>query len=107
MQLNDFQQQALQSVAITDKTIAALAHRSLGLSGEAGVVGNAVKKVIRDKNGILSDEDIALLKEKLGDVLYYIAVLAEYAGLELDAIAATNLEKSAAFRQARNSNQQI
>lgn len=103
MQFNDFQQQALQSVAITDKTVAALAHRSLGLSGEAGVVGNIVKKVIRDKNGIMSDEDVALLKEKIGDVIYYAAVLADYADLTFDEIAAANLEKSAAFKAARNS----
>lgn len=103
MQFNDYQKQALQSVAITDKTIAALAHRSLGLSGEAGVVGNAVKKVIRDQNGVLSDEDTALLKEKIGDVLYYAAVLADYAELDLDEIALANLEKSAAFRKSRSS----
>ena len=36
MQLNDFQKQALQSVAITDKNVAVLAHRTLGLSGGDG-----------------------------------------------------------------------
>ena len=103
MQLNDFQQQALRSVAIPDKTMAALAHRSLGLGGEAGIVSNVVKKVIRDKNGVLGDEDVALLKEKLGDVMYYAAVLADYAGLELNEIAAANLDKSAVFGEVRDS----
>lgn len=102
MDLNTYQKQAMQSVAITDKTIAALAHRTLGLTGEAGIVGNAMKKVIRDKDGVLGDEDVAALREKLGDVLYYAAVLAEYGGLDLNDIAQANLNKSAAFRAQRN-----
>lgn len=102
MNMDDFQKQALQSVAITDKTVAALAHRALGLSGEAGIISNAMKKVIRDKNGQLTDEDKALLKEKIGDVMYYAAVLADYADLRLDEIAAANLQKSAEFLANRS-----
>ena len=102
MQLNDYQNKALESVAITDKNIAALAHRTLGLSGEAGVLANTIKKIIRDKQGKLSEEDTIFVREKLGDVLYYAAVLADYAELSLDEIALKNLEKSADFKQSRN-----
>jgi len=102
MQLNDYQNKALESVAITDKNIAALAHRTLGLSGEAGVLANTIKKIIRDKQGKLSEEDTIFVREKLGDVLYYAAVLADYAELSLDEIALKNLEKSADFKQNRN-----
>ncbi|OGL32091.1 hypothetical protein A3F64_00815 [Candidatus Saccharibacteria bacterium RIFCSPHIGHO2_12_FULL_42_8] len=102
MNMDDFQKQALQSVAITDKTVAALAHRALGLSGESGIISNAIKKVIRDKNGQLTNEDKALLKEKIGDVMYYAAVLADYADLSLDEIAQANLQKSADFKANRN-----
>lgn len=101
MDLNNYQLQALKSVAITDKSAVALAHRSLGLTGEAGIVANAMKKVIRDKTGKLDDSDITLLKEKLGDVLYYVAVLAEFADLRLEDIAKQNLDKSTAFRNSR------
>lgn len=102
MNLDDFQKQALQSVAIPEKTVAALAHRVLGLSGEAGIISNAMKKVIRDKNGQLTDEDRVLLKEKIGDVMYYAAVLADYTDLSLDEIATAQLQKSAAFKANRN-----
>lgn len=102
MNMDDFQKQALQSVAITDKTVAALAHRALGLSGEAGIISNSMKKVIRDRNGKLTDEDKELLKEKIGDVMYYAAVLADYADLSLDEIAAANLQKSADFKASRD-----
>lgn len=98
---DDYQQKALKSVAITDKTVAALAHRTLGLTGESGIVGNAIKKVIRDKEGRLDADDIKLLKEKLGDVLYYVAVLADFADLNLKDIAQGNLAKSEEFHQNR------
>jgi len=98
---NDYQERALKSVAITEKSIAALAHRTMGLSGEAGIVSNEMKKVIRDKQGNLSDDDIKLLEEKLGDVLYYVAVLADYTGLTLEDIASKNLDKSANFKENR------
>lgn len=98
---DDYQTQALKSVAITDKNVAALAHRTMGLAGESGIISNAMKKVIRDKQGSLSPEDVALLKEKLGDVLYYTAVLAEFANLSLDDIAQANIDKSTNFLQSR------
>ncbi len=102
MNMDDFQKQALQSVAITDKTAVALAHRALGMSGEVGIVSNITKKIIRDQNGQLNDDDKALLKEKIGDVMYYAAVLADYADLSLDEIATAQLEKSAAFKANHN-----
>lgn len=98
---NDYQQQALKSVAITEEGIAALAHRTMGLSGEAGIISNEMKKVIRDKQGNLSGSDVRLLEEKLGDVLYYVAVLADYAGLTLEEIASKNLDKSTKFKEGR------
>ncbi len=101
MNMDDFQRQALQSVAITDKTALALAHRALGMSGEVGIVSNIAKKIVRDRNGKLTDEDKALLKEKIGDVMYYAAVLADYADLSLDEIAEANLKKSADFKVSR------
>lgn len=101
MNFNDYQQQALKSVAITDKSTAALAHRTLGLTGEAGIIAQAMKKVIRDKNGELDANDKKLLQEKLGDVMYYVAVLAEFADLRLEDIVDENIDKSSKFLQGR------
>lgn len=97
MDINDFQTHALKSVAITQKGVPALAHRTLGLTGEAGILANQLKKVIRDKDGQPDATDTAEVKKRLGDVLYYTAVLAEYFDLTLSEIAEDNMKRSTAF----------
>jgi NTP pyrophosphatase (non-canonical NTP hydrolase) len=101
MELSEYQKRALLSVAITEKNVTALAHRTLGLAGEAGEVASIVKKIIRDKNGKATATDKRKIAEKLGDTLYYVAVLAEYYGIELEDIANKNLDKSETFRKSR------
>ncbi len=65
---------------------------ALGLAGEAGEVCEKIKKALRDHHGVF-DRD-ALTRE-LGDVLWYVAVLANDLGLTLGDIATTNLAKLA------------
>lgn len=102
MNLDDLQQHALKSIVITQKDVTALAHRSLGLTGEAGILANQLKKVIRDKNGVASDEDLEVIKKRLGDVLYYTAALAEYFGMSLSEVASANMQRSSDFAKSRN-----
>ena len=45
---------------------------TLGLAGEAGEVAEKIKKVIRDKNGIIDEETREMIKKELGDVLWYV-----------------------------------
>lgn len=97
MELDEFQKQALKSVAVPGKGTDALAHRTLGLSGESGEVANRVKKIIRDSSGKYTEADVEFLRKKLGDSLYYVAVLAEFFGLTLDEIAEFNVEQSKKF----------
>ncbi len=75
MELNYYQLEALKSVAIKQKNVAALAHRSLGTAGEAGELANVIKKIIRDKNGKANEVDIEKITEKLGDTHHYIEYL--------------------------------
>ena len=79
-----------------------LAHRTLGLTGEAGVLANQLKKVIRDKQGVPDPSDIASAKKRLGDVLYYAAVLADYFDLTLSEVAQQNIAQSAEFKARRS-----
>lgn len=103
MDLDDFQKQAIKSIAIAQKTPIALAHRTLGLSGASGIISNELKKVIRDASGEAGKQDLELVKKRLGDVLYYTAALAEYFDLKLSDIATANIEQSAKFLENRKS----
>lgn len=66
---------------------------ALGLTGEAGEVAEKCKKIIRDKGGNWDESDQVAIKKELGDVLWYVAVLAHEFDIELDDIATTNYEK--------------
>jgi NTP pyrophosphatase (non-canonical NTP hydrolase) len=70
-----------------------MTYPALGLCGEAGEVAEKVKKTLRDDGGVLSDERRAALSRELGDVLWYLSQLATEADLDLETIAADNLEK--------------
>ena len=65
----------------------------LGLVGEAGETADKFKKIIRDKNGAISDEDRTAIMKELGDVLWYISSIASYLGLSLDDVAQMNIKK--------------
>lgn len=65
----------------------------MGLAGEAGEVANKVKKIYRDKNGELGADDRAALASELGDVLWYIAIMAYEIDFNLDTIAQQNIKK--------------
>lgn len=88
----DWYQQSASKFAIypQDK---GLEYLSLGLASEAGEVAGKVKKIIRDKNGILSDEDKQALAAELGDVLWYVAMLAQDMGIKLSYVFNKNIDK--------------
>lgn len=92
MTLNEYQATA-KTTAVYTSADQQLVCTVLGLNGEAGEVAEKIKKVIRDKNSIIGDDDRREIKKELGDVLWYLAVLADTLGLDLESVAALNLEK--------------
>jgi NTP pyrophosphatase (non-canonical NTP hydrolase) len=92
MLLSDYQSRS-RATAVYPQMGDNLLYPTLGLCGEAGEVAEKIKKMVRDDDGILSDERRAALSKELGDVLWYLAQLATEAELDLDAIAEENLEK--------------
>ncbi len=66
---------------------------TLGLCGEAGEVAEKIKKVLRDKEGVFLVEDKEQIKKELGDVLWYIANIANDLFINMDDIAKGNIEK--------------
>lgn len=65
----------------------------LGLTGEAGEVADKVKKVMRDNDGVLTDETRESLKKEMGDVLWYIAAMCHELGVSMEEVARGNIEK--------------
>jgi NTP pyrophosphatase (non-canonical NTP hydrolase) len=74
---------------------------ALGLVGEAGEVAEKVKKLIRDCEGVPTADRVEDIKKELGDVLWYLAVLANEFDIKLEDIATLNLSKLAS-RKKRN-----
>jgi NTP pyrophosphatase (non-canonical NTP hydrolase) len=98
MELSDYQRESRRTAEYPRE--AWLAYPALGLAGEAGEVAEHAKKAIRDDAGKVSDERRVAMSRELGDVLWYVAQLASELDLNLDEIAAQNLEKLFS-RQAR------
>lgn len=67
----------------------ALANFGLGIAGEAGEVADLIKKAVFHNHDI-SKEDVT---KELGDVLWYISQIARLAGIELENVAITNIDK--------------
>ncbi len=65
----------------------------LGLNGESGELCNKYKKVIRDNNGVLSEEKRKDLIQETGDCLWYISQLCSELGVTLSEVAESNISK--------------
>lgn len=71
----------------------AVAYVTLGLANEAGEVAGKVKKAWRDAEGEFDTDRIEAIKGELGDVLWYLARVADELGLSFQEIAEGNLTK--------------
>lgn len=70
-----------------------LVDQILGLVGESGEIAEKFKKIIRDKQGELTEEDKAEIIKELGDVLWYITTISHLLGSDLETVAKRNNEK--------------
>ncbi len=66
---------------------------TLGLSNEAGEVSGKIKKIFRDKGGMINEDDRKALISELGDVLWYLAQVCTELEISLDEVAETNIAK--------------
>ena len=85
----DMYQKVAKTTAIYPRE-QAIIYPSLGLTGEAGEVANKVKKIIRDGT---NQNIIQEISNEIGDVLWYVALLADDIGCKLSDIANNNLIK--------------
>ncbi len=102
MNLNDYSQKALTTLSnnYTYGTITPqLMGQVLGLAGESGEVLEKFKKILRDKRGVLTDEDKVEIVKELGDILWYVNAVAHLLGSDLDHVASANIEKLASRKE--------
>jgi NTP pyrophosphatase (non-canonical NTP hydrolase) len=92
MNLSDYQQRS-RATAVYPEAGSNLLYPTLGLCGESGEVAEKIKKMVRDDDGVLTNERRRALSKEMGDVLWYLAQLATEAHLNLDEIAEANLAK--------------
>lgn len=87
MEFSEYQKLAKTTAVYPDEY--KIYYPALGLTSEAGEIANKVKKRMRG-DGELDRED---LEKELGDALWYLGMMCNDLGLDLDSIAIKNLEK--------------
>jgi NTP pyrophosphatase (non-canonical NTP hydrolase) len=70
-----------------------IVYPTLGLANEAGEVAGKIKKIFRDREGVISEADRLDLKKELGDVLWYLTQICSELDLTLQEVAEANIKK--------------
>jgi NTP pyrophosphatase (non-canonical NTP hydrolase) len=66
---------------------------TMGLASEAGEVVGKIKKALRDCDGCIDEARSVAVADELGDVLWYVARLADELGWDLNQVARNNIKK--------------
>lgn len=96
MGFDEYQKKAAKydlAEATADLKAVGFIEKVLGLVGEAGETADKIKKILRDKNGIVTPEDKDLVIKELGDTLWYVAAIARYLDVSLSEVADENIAK--------------
>jgi NTP pyrophosphatase (non-canonical NTP hydrolase) len=99
MTFNDYQKTALTTLKVHPDKIMNQTIMAMGIAGEAGEVLEKWKKIVAYKDAVITPEDRDELAKEMGDVIWYIAVLADSLGLPLDQVIEMNITKLASRKQ--------
>jgi NTP pyrophosphatase (non-canonical NTP hydrolase) len=76
-----------------------LDHLAFGLLEEAGEVAGKFKRAYRDDDGRITEERRQQLLKECGDVLWYLTMLVDHLGYNIEEVAEDNLAKLADRQQ--------
>ena len=96
MDFDEYQKKATKydlAQATADLKAPGFVEKVLGLVGEAGETADKIKKIIRDNDGVATEEDKELIIKELGDTLWYISSVARYLNVPLSDVARQNIDK--------------
>ena len=88
MNFNEYQQLALRTASTLDNDKLIL-NGALGLAGESGEVADLIKKHLFQGHEL----NKAKIKDELSDIMWYIAIMAQGIGIELDEVPTHNVDK--------------
>ena len=92
MNFNEYQKLARSTAVYPEEH--KVVYPALGLCGEAGEVAEKIKKTIRGDTALTPlDKITGSIADELGDVLWYLAILADDLGVELEDVAKWNVDK--------------
>ncbi|HUD10474.1 MAG TPA: nucleoside triphosphate pyrophosphohydrolase family protein [Candidatus Saccharimonadales bacterium] len=98
MTFDEYQKRALETAYTNPKYVDTLMDKTIwvmGIAGEAGEVVEKWKKIVAYKGGKITAEDKEELKKELGDVVWYIVVLADSLGITFEEVMTLNVKKLA------------
>jgi NTP pyrophosphatase (non-canonical NTP hydrolase) len=90
--MNEYQKSAMVTADGIPENLRII-YPALGLAGETGEAIEKIKKVIRNHAGKFSQESRKEIAFELGDIMWYVAVLANNLGFKLSEVAEMNIEK--------------
>jgi NTP pyrophosphatase (non-canonical NTP hydrolase) len=93
MTFDEYQKQALTTAHNTHEPLMEKTIWAMGVAGEAGEVLEKWKKIVAYNEGKISQADKDELAKELGDVVWYVAVMADSLGLSFDDIMERNVDK--------------
>ncbi|MFH1752510.1 MAG: nucleoside triphosphate pyrophosphohydrolase family protein [archaeon] len=93
MNFNEYQEKSKKTDLGTVVKDSNLVYYVLGLCSEAGEVAGKIKKVYRDFDGDLNEENRKEIEKELGDVIWYLSQLCSKLGLDFNSVAEKNISK--------------
>lgn len=91
--INNLQEKAYETAIYPRSQYLNVNYPTLGLCAEVGELANHIKKIYRVDNGKIEPSRLKLIKDELGDVWWYLNVLAKELGLRMSDVIENNLKK--------------